>query len=88
MGVESVWFSAHHFRPAWSHNSAADRALAAVSERTTLLRVGVVLAPLSIAARMAPLGRLSHGQGGVGTGGTGSSSTPHRLRSVATVMEG
>jgi len=88
MGVENVWFSAYHCRPAWSHTSAADRALAAVSERTTLLRVGAVLVPLSIAARMAPLGRLSHGQGGVGTGGTGSSSTPRRLRSVATVMEG
>jgi hypothetical protein len=88
MGVERVWFSAYHCRPVRFHTSAAERALAAVCERTTLLRVGVVLAPLPIAACMAPLGRLSHGQGGVGTGGTGSSSMPRRLRSVATVMEG
>src|SRR5215468_9381849 len=61
MGFDSVWFSEHHFRPVWSHNSAPDLTLAAVSQRTTRLRlgVGVVLAPihhpLHIAARMATL---------------------------------
>ena len=26
-GFESVWFSEHHFRPVWSHNSAPDLTL-------------------------------------------------------------
>src|SRR2546425_13313796 len=30
MGFASVWFSEHHFRPVWSHNSAPDLTLAAV----------------------------------------------------------
>ena len=34
-GFESVWFSEHHFRPVWSHNSAPDLTLAAVSQRTS-----------------------------------------------------
>ncbi|GIT45281.1 MAG: hypothetical protein Ct9H300mP11_32170 [Chloroflexota bacterium] len=29
MGYDSVWFSEHHFRPVWSHNSAPDLTLAA-----------------------------------------------------------
>ena len=64
-GFESVWFSEHHFRPVWSHNSAPDLTLAAVSQRTSTIRlgVGVVLAPihhpLHIAQRMATLDILS-----------------------------
>ena len=56
-GFESVWFSEHHFRPVWSHNSAPDLTLAAVSQRTSRIRlgIGVVLAPihhpLHVAAR-------------------------------------
>ena len=34
-GFASVWFSEHHFRPVWSHNSAPDLTLAAVSQRTS-----------------------------------------------------
>jgi Luciferase-like monooxygenase len=47
-GFESVWFSEHHFRPVWSHNSAPDLTLAAVSQRTSRIRlgIGVVLAPI------------------------------------------
>src|SRR6266436_5849325 len=33
-GFSAVWFSEHHFRPVWSHNSAPDLTLAAVSQRT------------------------------------------------------
>ncbi len=61
MGDDSVWFSEHHFRPVWSHNSAPDLILAAVSQRTSRIRlgVGVVLAPihhpLHTAVRMATL---------------------------------
>ena len=32
MGFESAWFSEHHFRPVWSHNSAPDLTLAAIGE--------------------------------------------------------
>ena len=70
MGYDSVWFSEHHFRPEWSHNSAPDLTLAAVSQRTSRMRmgVGVVLAPihhpLHTAARMATLDILSHGPKG------------------------
>src|SRR5436309_3176814 len=76
-GFESVWFSEHHFRPVWSHNSAPDLTLAAVSQRTSRIRlgVGVVLAPihhpLHVAQRMATLDILSHGRVDVGLGRTG-----------------
>jgi len=77
MGFESVWFSEHHFRPVWSHNSAPDLTLAAISQRTSRIRlgIGVVLAPihhpLHVAARMATLDILSHGRVDVGLGRTG-----------------
>ena len=77
MGFASVWFSEHHFRPVWSHNSAPDLTLAAVSQRTSRIRlgVGVVLAPihhpLHVAARMATLDILSRGRVDVGLGRTG-----------------
>jgi alkanesulfonate monooxygenase SsuD/methylene tetrahydromethanopterin reductase-like flavin-dependent oxidoreductase (luciferase family) len=76
-GFSSVWFSEHHFRPVWSHNSAPDLTLAAVSQRTNRIRlgIGVVLAPihhpLHVAARMATLDILSHGRVDVGLGRTG-----------------
>jgi alkanesulfonate monooxygenase SsuD/methylene tetrahydromethanopterin reductase-like flavin-dependent oxidoreductase (luciferase family) len=76
-GFESVWFSEHHFRPVWSHNSAPDLTLAAVSQRTSTIRlgIGVVLAPihhpLHVATRMATLDILSHGRVDVGLGRTG-----------------
>ena len=77
MGFASVWFSEHHFRPVWSHNSAPDLTLAAVSQRTNRIRlgIGVVLAPihhpLHVAARMATLDILSQGRVDVGLGRTG-----------------
>jgi alkanesulfonate monooxygenase SsuD/methylene tetrahydromethanopterin reductase-like flavin-dependent oxidoreductase (luciferase family) len=76
-GFAGVWFSEHHFRPVWSHNSAPDLTLAAVSQRTSSIRlgIGVVLAPihhpLHIAQRMATLDILSHGRVDVGLGRTG-----------------
>jgi alkanesulfonate monooxygenase SsuD/methylene tetrahydromethanopterin reductase-like flavin-dependent oxidoreductase (luciferase family) len=76
-GFSGVWFSEHHFRPVWSHNSAPDLTLAAVSQRTERIRlgIGVVLAPihhpLHVAQRMATLDILSHGRVDVGLGRTG-----------------
>ena len=90
MGYDSVWFSEHHFRPVWSHNSAPDLTLAAVSQRTSRIRlgVGVVLAPihhpLHTAARMATLDILSNGRVDVGLGRTGY---PYQLTPFGTKLE-
>ena len=90
MGYDSVWFSEHHFRPVWSHNSAPDLILAAVSQRTSRIRlgVGVVLAPiphpLHTAVRMATLDILSNGRVDVGLGRTGY---PYQLTPFGTKLE-
>ena len=90
MGYDSVWFSEHHFRPVWSHNSAPDLTLAAVSQRTSRIRlgVGVVLAPihhtLHTAARMTTLDILSNGRVDVGLGRTGY---PYQLTPYGTKLE-
>jgi alkanesulfonate monooxygenase SsuD/methylene tetrahydromethanopterin reductase-like flavin-dependent oxidoreductase (luciferase family) len=90
MGFHSVWFSEHHFRPVWSHNSAPDLTLAAVSQRTSRIRlgIGVVLAPihhpLHVAARMATLDILSHGRVDVGLGRTGY---PYQLTPYGAKLE-
>ena len=90
MGYESVWFSEHHFRPVWSHNSAPDLTLAAVSQRTSKIRmgIGVVLTPihhpLHAAARMATLDILSKGRVDVGLGRTGY---PYQLTPYGSGLE-
>ena len=90
MGYDSVWFSEHHFRPVWSHNSAPDLTLAAVTQRTYRIRmgIGVVLAPihhpLHTAARMATLDILSKGRVDVGLGRTGY---PYQLTPYGTDLE-
>ncbi len=90
MGYDSVWFSEHHFRPEWSHNSAPDLTLAAVTQRTSRIRmgIGVVLAPihhpLHTAARMSTLDILSKGRVDVGLGRTGY---PYQLTPYGTNLE-
>ena len=90
MGFHSVWFSEHHFRPVWSHNSAPDLTLAAISQRTSRIRlgIGVVLAPihhpLHTAARMATLDILSRGRVDVGIGRTGY---PYQLTPYGTDLQ-
>ena len=90
MGYDSVWFSEHHFRPVWSHNSAPDLTLAAVSQRTSKIRmgIGVVLTPihhpLHTAARMATLDILSKGRVDVGLGRTGY---PYQLTPYGSDLE-
>jgi alkanesulfonate monooxygenase SsuD/methylene tetrahydromethanopterin reductase-like flavin-dependent oxidoreductase (luciferase family) len=77
MGLESVWFVEHHFRSEWSHSSAPDITLAALSQRTSKMRLGiaVVLAPmhhpLNVAVRMATLDILSKGRVDLGVGRSG-----------------
>jgi alkanesulfonate monooxygenase SsuD/methylene tetrahydromethanopterin reductase-like flavin-dependent oxidoreductase (luciferase family) len=89
-GFDSVWFSEHHFRPVWSHNSAPDLTLAAVSQRTSRIRlgIGVVLAPihhpLHVAQRMATLDILSRGRVDVGIGRTGY---PYQLTPYGTDLK-
>ena len=95
-GFESVWFSEHHFRPVWSHNSAPDLTLAAVSQRTSRIRlgIGVVLAPihhpLHVAARMATLDILRHGRANVGLCDLqpASCNKPRRPPSQGTRLQG
>ena len=90
MGYDSVWFSEHHFRPEWSHNSAPDLTLAAVTQRTSRIRmgIGVVLAPihhpLHTAVRMATLDILSRGRVDVGLGRTGY---PYQLTPYGAALE-
>ena len=89
-GFWGVWFSEHHFRPVWSHNSAPDLTLAAVSQRTNRIRlgIGVVLAPihhpLHIAQRMSTLDILSRGRVDVGLGRTGY---PYQLTPYGTDLK-
>jgi len=77
MGFKSVWFVEHHFRSEWSHSSAPDISLAALSQRTSQLRLGiaVVLAPihhpLNTAVRMATLDIVSKGRVDLGIGRSG-----------------
>jgi alkanesulfonate monooxygenase SsuD/methylene tetrahydromethanopterin reductase-like flavin-dependent oxidoreductase (luciferase family) len=77
IGMTSVWFVEHHFRSEWSHSSAPDLTLAAISQRTRDMRLGiaVVLAPLhhplNVAARMATLDILSNGRVDLGIGRSG-----------------
>lgn len=85
MGFDSVWFSEHHFRPVWSHNSAPDLTLAAVRQRTSRIRlgIGVVLAPihhpLHVAARMATLDYLEQWPGRRRLGAHGLSVPAHAV---------
>ena len=77
IGMTSVWFVEHHFRSEWSHSSAPDITLAALSQRTTNMRLGiaVVLAPLhhplNVASRMATLDVISGGRVDLGIGRSG-----------------
>ena len=90
MGYASVWFSEHHFRPVWSHYSAPDLTFAAVSQRTSRIRlgVGVVLAPIHhpqhTPPRMSTLDILSNGRVDVGLGRTGY---PYQLTPYGTKLE-
>lgn len=77
IGMTSVWFVEHHFRSEWSHSSAPDITLAALSQRTTNMRLGiaVVLAPLhhplNVASRLATLDVISGGRVDLGIGRSG-----------------
>ncbi len=77
LGFESVWMADHMFRTEWSHSSAPDVTLAAISQRTSRIRLGIGVAvppvqhPLHIAARVATLDIWSKGRVDLGVGRSG-----------------
>jgi alkanesulfonate monooxygenase SsuD/methylene tetrahydromethanopterin reductase-like flavin-dependent oxidoreductase (luciferase family) len=77
MGFESVWFMEHHFAPEQSHSSAPDLILAALSQRTARMRLGLAVVlvpihhPLHTAVRVATLDLLSGGRVELGVGRSG-----------------
>jgi alkanesulfonate monooxygenase SsuD/methylene tetrahydromethanopterin reductase-like flavin-dependent oxidoreductase (luciferase family) len=77
MGFESVWFMEHHFAPEQSHSSAPDMILAALSQRTSKMRLGLAVVltpvhhPLHTAERLATLDLLSGGRVELGVGRSG-----------------
>ncbi len=77
LGFESVWMADHQFRSEWSHSSAPDITLAAISQRTSRIRLGIAVAvppvqhPLHIAARTATLDIWSNGRVDLGVGRSG-----------------
>ncbi|MCD0453629.1 LLM class flavin-dependent oxidoreductase [Actinocorallia sp. API 0066] len=74
LGMDTAWFVEHHFTRGFSHSSAPDLVLAAASQRTSgiHLGLGVVLlpfqSPIRTAERVATLDVLSGGRVEFGTG--------------------
>src|SRR5215467_11248479 len=80
LGYDHVWEVEHHFLEEYSHSSAPEVFLAAVSQRTKEIRIGhgIVLMPVSfnhtarIAERIATLDLVSDGRVEFGTGESSS----------------
>lgn len=76
LGFDTVWLAEHHLLPEWSHSSAPEVFLGALSQRTSRIKLGhgVVLLPrdfnhiIRVAERTAALDILSNGRLQVGTG--------------------
>ena len=85
IGYRSVWFVEHHFTRGFSHSSAPETMLAALSRITSRIRLGhgVVLLPFEhpvrVAERVATLDVLS---GGRVEFGTGRGRVAHRVPGV------
>ena len=77
LGLESVWMADHQFRTEWSHSSAPEVTLGALSQRTSRMRLGIAVVvppvqhPLHTAARIATLDILSKGRADLGVGRSG-----------------
>ena len=67
-GFRAAWLVEHHFMPQYSHSSAPDLLLAAASQATQRLRLGLAIVPLpyhhpvQVAERLATLDILSEGR--------------------------
>ena len=80
VGVDMVWEVEHHFLEEYSHSSASDVFLGAVSQRTTRIRLGFGILPLPpgyqhparVAETVATLDLVSDGRVELGTGETSS----------------
>ena len=74
LGFESSWFVEHHFTRGFSHSSAPDLLLAALSQRTQRIRLGLGVMllpfahPVQVAERVGTLDVLSGGRVEFGTG--------------------
>ena len=90
LGFSSVWMADHQFRTEWSHSSAPEVTLAAISQRTSRIRLGIGVAvppvqhPLHIAARTATLDILSRGRVDLGVGRSGY---PYQMAAFGTDLE-
>src|SRR3954470_7193699 len=80
VGFDTVWEVEHHFLEEYSHSSASDVFLAAASQRTARIRLGLGILPLPpgyqhparVAETVATLDLVSDGRVEVGTGETSS----------------
>jgi alkanesulfonate monooxygenase SsuD/methylene tetrahydromethanopterin reductase-like flavin-dependent oxidoreductase (luciferase family) len=80
VGFDTVWEVEHHFLEEYSHSSASDVFLAAASQRTQRIRLGLGILPLPpgyqhparVAETVATLDLLSDGRVEFGTGETSS----------------
>ena len=76
LGFSHVWCVEHHMLPEWSHSSAPEVFLGALSQRTSRIRLGHGIAllpsnfnhPVRVAERAAALDILSRGRLELGTG--------------------
>jgi alkanesulfonate monooxygenase SsuD/methylene tetrahydromethanopterin reductase-like flavin-dependent oxidoreductase (luciferase family) len=76
VGFSGVWVTEHHFQEEYSHSSAPEIFLAALSQRTSNLRLGhgivhlppAINHPARVAERIAALDLLSNGRVEFGTG--------------------
>jgi alkanesulfonate monooxygenase SsuD/methylene tetrahydromethanopterin reductase-like flavin-dependent oxidoreductase (luciferase family) len=90
VGFESVWFMEHHFAPEQSHSSAPDLVLAALSQRTARMRLGLAVVlmpihhPVHTAERIATLDLISGGRVELGVGRSGH---PYQLTPFGVSME-
>ncbi len=82
VGFDYVWEVEHHFLEEYSHSSAPEVFLAAVSQRTSRIRLGhgivnvmpQVNHPARVAERVATLDLISHGRVDFGTGESSSAA--------------
>src|SRR6195256_5375908 len=82
LGIDFVWEVEHHFLEEYSHSSAPEVFLAAVSQRTSRIRLGHGIVqmppaynhPARVAERIATLDILSGGRVEFGTGESSSAA--------------
>lgn len=90
LGLSSIWMADHQFRTEWSHSSAPDVTLGALSQRTSRIRLGIAVVvppvqhPLHIAARTATVDVLSRGRMDLGVGRSGY---PYQMAAFGTDIQ-